>query len=139
MKKLPGKTVREAKAERVVELVREGKSLTTAAQEAGITLASLRKEGALDRVCRELLERLKEGKLLDASYRGEIVKSRLMELMMQDEDRKLALGAAKQIQAELGIGGSQVNVGVGVQLKTDPQVLKALQSLQLDVEGENDE
>jgi len=137
--KLPGKTVREAKAERVVELVREGKNLTAAAQEAGITLAGLRSEGALDRVCRELVARMKDGNLLDAAVRERVVKSRLVEFLMQDADPKLALGAAKAIQSELGIGTAQVNVGVGVQLKTDPQVLKALQSLRLEVDGNGKE
>ncbi len=83
-------------------------------------------------VCREVIERAAEGDLLNQAVREKLVKARLIELAMQDENLQVALGAAKQMEAELGIGGTNVGVAVQVNLKHDPQVIEALRSLGLE-------
>ncbi len=133
-----GSTVKEAQARTFMELVQTGKSVPEAAKEIGTTIEALRTSGQLAKVCRELIERNEEAKLLDKAVREKLVKAKLTELLMQDDDPKISLGAARAIQNELGIGQNQINVGVAVQanLKYDPGVIEALKSLQL--EDKND-
>ncbi len=134
-----GDTVKEAQARKFMGLVEAGKTVPEAAREINTTLEALRTSGQLAKVCRELIDRAEETKLLDAKVREKLVKARLTELMMQDEDHRVALGAARAVQTELGIGGTPVNVAVAVQanLKYDPGVIAALKSLQLEA-GEED-
>ncbi len=136
-----GNTVKEAQAKEFMKLVDSGKSAPEAAKEIGTTVEALRTSGQLARVCREMIDRSEEARLLDAKMREKLVKARLTELMMQDEDQRVALGAARAVQAELGIGQGTINVGIAVQanLKYDPGVIAALKSLRIeDEDGERE-
>ena len=130
-------TVPEMKARKFLDLVKSGKEPKEAAKEIGTTLAALRKSGALAKACREMIQRADEEKLLDKTVREKLVKARLTELMMQDDNIKVALGAAKAIQNELGVGTPLVGVQVNAPVK-DIRVATMLKSLQLEVDGGED-
>ncbi|HPO87349.1 MAG TPA: hypothetical protein PLN86_16025 [Candidatus Hydrogenedentes bacterium] len=133
--KIDGKTVLEHKAEKFVELVKRGASPAEAAKEIGATLAELRRAGTLAKACREAIQRAEEEKLLDAEVRKKLRKARLLELMMQDEDKRVAIAAIKADQVEHSVG----NPAVAVQLNVirDQKVVEMLKSLQIEVEGES--
>ncbi len=131
--KITAKTVPELKAAKFLALVREGKEPAEAAREIGTTIAQLRRAGALAKACREMIQRADEEKLLEREVREKLVKARLTELLMQDEDPRIALGAAKAIQAELGVGTPLVGVQINAPIR-DVRVVEMLKSLQLEVE-----
>jgi len=132
-----GETVLEHKAKKFLDLIKGGKEPGEAAKEIGSTLGELRRAGALARACREVIQRAEEEKLLDTEVRKKLRKARLTELMMQDEDLKVALGAIKADQVEHGVGGPMV--AVQVNLNRDERVVKALKSLQIEVEDVQEE
>ena len=126
-----GLTVNEAKAKKFVELVEGGEEPKKAAKEVGMTLKALKRSGMLARACRELLERVEEEKLLEKKTRETIARARLLELAMQDEDLKVALGAVK---TELEVGKPSVAIQFNQNLVSDPGVIESLKSLQLEIE-----
>lgn len=130
-----GLTVAEARTAKFMTLVESGEDPKVAAKEVGVTLASLRATGTLAKACKQLLERVEQEKLLDKKTYEMIARGRALELMMQDENLQVALGAVK-----VAIGqGPGVAIQINNGLKTDPDVVAALKSLQLDVEGEEQE
>lgn len=131
----PGKTVTEAKVDKFSKALLSGKNKTEAAKVAGLTLEALRSKGVLGTVVKSLLARVEEDKLLKRETLESIARAKALELMMQDEDLKVSLGAVRAI---LG-NGPQVAVQVNNHyLKTDPEVLASLKSLGLDMEEEED-
>lgn len=130
-----GKTVQDAKVEKFTKALVSGKSKDEAAKDAGISLYKLRKGGSLAKVARDLLARVQEDNLLKKETLESIARARALELLMQDEDLKVSLGAARVI---LG-SGPQVAVQINNNhLKTDPEVLASLKSLGLEMEGEEE-
>ncbi len=130
-----GLTVTENRTQKFIDLVKGGEKPAAAAEELGLSLATLRKKGVLAKACRELLDRTAEEKLLDKAKLDQLAKGRALELAMQDEDLKVALGATKAL-----IGNApQVAVQINNNLRTDPAVVESLRSLQLEVEGEDGE
>jgi hypothetical protein len=127
-----GRTVGEAKAETFIADVKDGKDPKEAAKAVGMTLATLRKTGALARAARQLLERVEQEKLLDKKTFESIARARALELMLQDEDLKVSLGA---VRVALGTG-PQLAVQINNNLRTDPEVIESLKTLQLEVDGD---
>jgi len=127
-----GLTVSEAKTKRFVDLVSEGVEPKEAAEAVGMTLDRLRKTGALSRAVRELLERVAQDKLTDRKNAETLARARLVELMMQDEDHKVALGAARVLHGT----GPQLAVQINNNLRTDPEVVESLKSLGLEVDDD---
>jgi hypothetical protein len=121
-----GLTVPQAK--KVFVVLEKGGTPEQAAEAAGMSLAALRHAGALVSVIRGLLDRAD----MDDKIRKKVGRARLVELAMQDEDLKVALGAAKVISGE-GVPGTAIQINTN--LVTDPGVLESLKSLQLEVEG----
>lgn len=130
-----GLTVVEAKAKSFMELVDNGEDPKKAADKVGTTLRELKRSGALASVCKELVKRAQDSKLLDKKVRENVAKARLVELMVQDEDLKVALGAVK---TELEVGRPFAAVQINNNLITDPAVIESLKTLQLEVEGETE-
>jgi hypothetical protein len=122
-----GLTVKQTQA--VKKALEKGGSPEDAAHAAGITLTQLRQQGKLAATIKALLDRAD----LDDKTRRQVGKARLTELALQDDDLKVALGAAKVISGE-GVPG--VALQINQNLVTDPDVLDSLKSLQIDVEGE---
>ena len=127
-----GLTVGESRAKRFTDLVEAGMVVKKAAKTAGMTLQALKEAGTLAESCRNLLARTEADRLLEKKTRESVARARLLELMMQDTDLKVALGAAK---AELDSGrGPGVAIQINNTLRYDPEVIKSLQTLQLEVE-----
>jgi hypothetical protein len=122
-----GLTVKQTQA--VKKALEKGGTPEDAAHAAGITLTQLRQQGKLAATIKALLDRAD----LDDKTRRQVGKARLTELALQDDDLKVALGAAKVISGE-GVPG--VALQINQNLVTDPDVLDSLKSLQIDVEGE---
>jgi hypothetical protein len=121
-----GLTVPQAKMVSVI--LEKGGTPEQAAESVGMTLAALRQCGALVASIRGLLDRAD----MDDKVRKKVGRARLVELAMQDEDLKVALGAAKVISGE-GVPGTAIQINT--HLVTDPQVLESLRSLQIEIEG----
>lgn len=125
-----GLTVGEAKTKKFIDLVADGTPPSEAAKETGVSLASLRKRGVLGQAALELVARANADKLLDKKTYESVARARSLELMMQDEDLKVALGA---VRVALGTG-PQVAVQINNNLRTDPEVLESLKSLGLEID-----
>lgn len=126
-----GRTVREVKVEKFSKALVAGKSKAEAAREAGLSLESLRNDGTLAKVARDLLARVEAEKLLKKDTMESLAKARALELLLQDEDLKVSLGAARVI---LG-SGPQVAVQINNNnLRTDPDVLESLKTLGIELE-----
>jgi len=131
-----GRTVKEAKVKEFTKALVAGKTKEEAARHAGLTLNELRKEGSLGMVAKELLARVEKDKLLKRETLESIARAKALELMMQDEDLKVSLGAVRAI---LG-NGPQVAVQINNNhLKTDPEVLASLKTLGLDMEEDDEQ
>lgn len=130
-----GKTVRAAKVEKFTKALVAGKTQKEAAREAGITLAHLRRDGTLARAARELLARVEQDKLLKKETIESVARARALELMLQDEDLKVSLGAVRAVLNN----GPQVAVQINNNLKTDPEVLESLKTLGIEMEDEDGE
>lgn len=128
-----GKTVGEARTKKFIDLVKDGADPKDAAKEAGVSLESLKRKGVLAKAARELLSRVQEEKLLDKKTYEMVARARSMELMLQDEDLKVSLGA---VRVALGTG-PQVAVQINNNLRSDPEVIESLKSLGLEI-GEED-
>lgn len=128
-----GLSVDEAKTKKFVDLVKGGEAPKDAAKEVGMSLRRLRETGVLATACRELLGRVESEKLLDKKTAEMITRARLLELMMQDDDLKVALGAAKAVVESHRPG---MAVQINNNLITDPGVVESLKSLQIDVEAQ---
>ena len=111
------------------KVLEKGGTVEEAAEAAGLTLTALRQTGKLAKSIEELLQRAD----LDDRVRKRLGKARLVELSMQDDDLKVALGAAKVISGE-GVPGMAVQINNN--LVTDPDVVEALKTLRIEVEGQ---
>lgn len=126
-----GLTVSQSKT--IATALSKGESVERAAEQAGLSLSELRKQGRLSETISELLKRAD----LSDMARRKLGRARLVELSMQDHDLKVALGAAKVISGE---GTPQVALQFNQQnLVTDPEVIESLKSLGIKVGGEDDE
>ena len=124
-----GLTVPQAKS--VKKVLEAGGTVEEAAQAAGLTLSELRQTGTLATTIKALLDRAD----LDDKTRRQVGKARLTELALQDEDLKVALGAAKVISGE---GTPGVAVQINQNLLADPEVRESLRSLQIEIQGEEE-
>jgi hypothetical protein len=123
-----GLTVSQAKS--VKKALEKGGTVEEAAQAAGITLRELRQTGVLARSIKELLERAD----LDEKTRKRLGHARLVELAVQGEDLRVALGASKALTGE---GTPGVAIQINQQnLLADPEVRESLKTLQIELEGE---
>lgn len=128
-----GLTVSEARTKKFIDLVAEGAEPQEAARETGMSLLTLRRSGVLAKAAHELLERVKAEKLLDKKTYEAIARAKNLELMLQDENLKVALGAVK-----VALSGPQVAVQINNNLRTSPEVIESLKSLGLEMEEEED-
>jgi predicted Zn-dependent protease len=128
-----GETVQSAAAKEFMSLVEDGTPPTEAAAQVGMTLNELKRSGSLGRAVKETLERAKAEKLLAKDTEDQVARVRRLELMLQDEDLKVA---ATMVKSTLDV---KPNVAVQINnnaLLADPAVRESLQSLQIEIEGE---
>jgi uncharacterized protein with gpF-like domain len=131
-----GPTVQEAAAKKFMDLVESGVPQTQAAAEVGYTVSSLKRNGALGRVIQNTLERVKAERLLEKETEDKVARVRRLELMLQDEDLKVA---ASMVKSTLD---TKPNIAVQINnnaLLQDPAVRESLASLQIDIESEEEE
>lgn len=126
-----GLTVPQAKT--IATVLSKGGTIEEAAEEVGLSLVELRRVGVLTASIRGLLERAE----VDDRVRRRLGKARLVELAMQDNDLKVALGAAKVISGE-GVPGVAIQFNQQ-NLVTDPEVLESIKSLGIEIEGKEDD
>ena len=131
-----GDTVMGGRAKKFVTALKAGKTPQEAAKSVGVTIETLRRKGELAKACKELIERADADGLLEAKVRTSLRKARLTELMMQDEDPKTAIAAIRADQTEHGVGGPAVAIQINT-VNKDPNIVNALKSLQIEVEGQN--
>lgn len=126
-----GLTVSQSK--KIATALSKGESVESAAEQAGLSLTDLRKQGRLSETISELLKRAD----LSDMARRKLGRARLVELSMQDHDLKVALGAAKVISGE---GTPQVALQFNQQnLVTDPEVLESIKNLGIEIGGKKDD
>jgi hypothetical protein len=119
-----------------MDLVESGVPQTQAAAEVGYTVSSLKRNGALGRVIQNTLERVKAERLLEKETEDKVARVRRLELMLQDEDLKVA---ASMVKSTLD---TKPNIAVQINnnaLLQDPAVRESLASLQIDIESEEEE
>jgi len=137
---LQGMTVPEIKAKKLADLVIDGVPLKKAARQVGVTKAELRRAEFLRNAVGALLQAAQAADVLNDETRKRIAKARLAELMLQEENPKLALQA---IRTELGVGVPGRTVGNAVQINftSDENVRRAQEALKVEFEegGKNDE
>lgn len=127
-----GMTVREKKTKKFIDLVSEGAEPKKAAEDCGLTIAQLRKSGVMAKAATELLARVQAEKLLDKKTYEAVARARNLELMLQDENIKVALGAVR-----VALGGPNVAVQINNNnLRTSPEVVESLKSLGLELDEE---
>lgn len=129
-------TVETAGAKRFIDLIEQGVSQQEAAAQVGMSLAALKRRGALGLAVEQAIERAKQEKLLEKDTEEKVARVRRLELMLQDEDLKTA---AQMVKSTL-----DVKPGVAIQINNnallaDPAVRESLESLQIDIEAEDSE
>jgi hypothetical protein len=128
-----GDTVLETSAKKFLDLVDEGAKPADAAEVLHVSLATLKTSGALGKAVSERLKRAKTEKLLAKGTEEDVARVRRLELMLQDEDLKVA---ATMVKSTLDTGAKvavQINNNA---LLADPAVRESLKSLQIDIETE---
>jgi hypothetical protein len=68
--------------------------------------------------------------------RERLYKARVLELMMQDEDLKVAAAMVKEVRQELGLGNPALQVQINNVVR-DQNVVSALRALGLEEQGED--
>ena len=101
------------------------------------SLETLKTPGMLSAAVQERLARVKEAKILDKNVEEHLARVRRVELMLQDDDIRVAGAMVKSV---LDKGPSvAVQINNHAQLRTDPEVVKSLQSLGITIENEEDD
>lgn len=128
-----GETVQTHAAKTFMELVETGTTPTDAAKQVGYSLTDLKRSGALGKVVARVLEQAKQERLLEKDTEDKVARVRRLELMLQDEDLKVA---ATMVKSTLDV---KPNVAVQINnnaLLVDPAVRESLESLKMDLEEE---
>lgn len=128
-----GETVKSQAAKTFMELVETGTSPKEAAAQVGYSLTDLKRSGALGRAVQRVLEQAKQERLLEKDTEDKVARVRRLELMLQDEDLKVA---ATMVKSTLDV---KPNVAVQINnnaLLADPAVRESLESLRMDIEEE---
>ena len=135
---LQGMTVPELKAKKLADLVIDGVPLKEAAKRARVTKAELRRAEFLRNAVGSLLQAAQAADVLNDETRQRIAKARLAELMLQEDNPKLALQA---IRTELGVGVSGRTVGNAVQINfmADDNVKRAQEALEVEFGAQGQE
>ena len=125
----------DLQAKKFLDLVlKDGVAPTKAANFINVSMSDIRTKTGVWAEVRSLLERTQH--LMDPEVRKKVAKGKLIELVLQDQDIKVSLGAVKVLHEELGL--IQKNVAqVGIQvnlLKEDPLVKAAMDTI--DIDGE---